>query len=398
MPLSQFLRTKKDKLQPSEKGPKGYISHAQLLVLFLLPLLATAAKAQEKDSLDKTPKPLLKVGTRLYGQYVIEPNAENTPNNRFELYKARISLDVAPTPWLSGQFDADLANAPAFKDVYINLKLIRWLKFKVGLFKKPFSGIELWSPKKLQVFWRGMINRRISDDLDYAGRDIGLMMHGKLPWKLSYKLGVFNGNGKLAEIDSGKDLAARLTWAPVKALTIAGNGSLKYRNPQGVDLTQKAIWAAGLDSEIRFWRLDLYLELLWAQNRQSQIASDHLGGILMATLKFKPFKKITLWPVLKAEFLDEDPTRTKNEALAVTAGLTARFSKILRLMLQGEIIEPRSESTIQRQKLIVLMLAFDYKQALGADFWRGDSPPAEGMPQNAPNEAIPPPTHISDVP
>ena len=113
--------------------------------------------------------------------------------------------------------DSGIATGTTFsglEDAYLNWDVSKKQAFEVrgGQFKVPFGRQELTSSERLQF-----VDRSIVTDEFVRGRDVGVQVAGLLvAKKLSYALGLFNGNGRNRPTnDNSKFLyAARVTFQP----------------------------------------------------------------------------------------------------------------------------------------------------------------------------------------
>jgi len=108
------------------------------------------------------------------------------------------------------------------QDAYLDTRFVPAARLRVGKFKTPFGIERLQSASDLVFVERGLPNNLVPN------RDLGIQLFGDLAdARISYALGVFNGvaDGGSADIDvnSGKDVAARLFFQPF----VKGDSALK---------------------------------------------------------------------------------------------------------------------------------------------------------------------------
>src|SRR5205814_9847024 len=107
------------------------------------------------------------------------------------------------------------------KDNYGNLKLRRWLEFKIGKFKIPFGMEETRSEDRLDY----AIKSPVSDTLA-PSRERGAMLHGSLLKgnRLDYEAGVFRFDGENSGIHGiptgGRTYVARITGEPLRYVSM----------------------------------------------------------------------------------------------------------------------------------------------------------------------------------
>ncbi len=116
-------------------------------------------------------------------------------------------------------------------EYWVNYRVGRWMNFKLGQFKTPFSienpispsVFETITPMSAPTSW--MIGG--SSPLMMpggAGRDLGLTMYGDIGKWVSYDLAVMNGAGRnKSEDNAWKDFVCRLTFHPFKQLNLGGS-------------------------------------------------------------------------------------------------------------------------------------------------------------------------------
>jgi hypothetical protein len=319
-----------------------------------------AKKKKKKGDKEAKAKPPVTFGAQVYAAYKL---SDVEPIHSFEIRRARLSLELDPVQWFCGQLEVDFSAGSPLKDAFGTLRLSRYFEVTAGQFKKPFSRIELMGARKLEFFRRGITNERIISDDGFGGRDLGVMVAGEVAM-LGYSLGVFNGNGTAAEFDSGKDFALRLTLEPVKFLELGVSGAMQYRNQPEMEWPRNDIWAAGVDARLRLKPVDVVLEALWAQGGTTARGPQRLGVVLYAVVDLKLTNDIELRPVLKTELLDDNLWKQNNLAFSMTAGANLRLWKMVRVMLQGELVLHEAASGIDEEKLVLLQLAFDHKFGL----------------------------------
>ena len=335
-------------------------------------LAGAGAEAPPDGAPEAAPQPAFEMprlrvrpGISVYGRYRV---FDEEPHHAFDVARSRVSLDVELGSWLEGQIDFEVSEAPGLRDGVIDLKPAKWLRFSVGQFKKPFSRVELTSRRDLPLYARGLVNSRLVEDYGHGDRDIGVSVHGKLGGA-RYELGVFNGSRRAIEIDSGKDVVARVTYDVLSELELGASGSLKVRNVPGVvyDETRQVIGAAGIDAALRRGPVEVVAEILWAQEGTPRQGPDHLGslgGIAFATWAFELSPWVQLAPVAKVELLDADLGRGDDLTFTALVGANLHLWEIVRVMVQGEGLWREAEvpdETARDEYALVAMVALDAK-------------------------------------
>ncbi len=294
--------------------------------------------------------------------------------NEFNIKRARLKLTWTPADWVYarlqlGDFQEFGEGTSLLKDAYIHLSPSKYLEVRVGLFKKPFSRLELKGSSALLVAERGIGNGVIveqyatsslnlvpnDDRLQYGDRDIGIQVSGRLiqSVKLDYEIGIFNGTGPvLTRKSNSKDAVLRITSTPSAWLKLGLNGSLKFFDKEEIkkagfagekdsSFLQNPGWATGADVLFEAFGVALHLEALVALDYRVIDLNNSLImngiAILSYTKKFKAPWKFALEPVFKMEILDPSSIYINDVVLLYSPGLNLYFGKWVRLMLHGEI-------------------------------------------------------------
>jgi phosphate-selective porin OprO/OprP len=116
------------------------------------------------------------------------------------------------------QLEAEVGSANPWRDVYVNYRQFGFVQLQGGKFKLPFSLDENTSSTNLDFVHRSRAASQLA-----PGRDIGVMVHGRLLKRmLGYEVGLFGHDGENARtVDSdrvhgGQTLAARATVQPFR--------------------------------------------------------------------------------------------------------------------------------------------------------------------------------------
>ncbi len=154
------------------------------------------------------------------------------------------------------------------KDAYLRLTFDPSFRATFGQFKRPFDVFELTSSTQILVVERaggirgvdacGSVGgacsySRLTEKLEYADRDIGLMLDGVLgnndEWK--YMVSVTNGAGSNDEEENdAKSYSGRAEFTPLEGLTIASHiGIHDYIDESGVEPEDEYAFAYGGDVE-----------------------------------------------------------------------------------------------------------------------------------------------------
>lgn len=203
----------------------------------------SSINAQEKKKLIGD---YLSIGGWMNIQYDYERQLQNDQEtlseiNAFNVRRARLDIKGNINPYLEFRLQGDFAASPKMVDGFVKVKLAKYFNIQAGQFKIPFTFENPQSPLTLEGIEYAQVISKLSGYSDVCnvssysgGRDVGLMFYGDLfhferngkeiPI-LTYKLGVFNGNGmNKKDANLGKDLAASIEVCPgVKGLVLAAS-------------------------------------------------------------------------------------------------------------------------------------------------------------------------------
>jgi phosphate-selective porin len=146
----------------------------------------------------------------------------NSGPTSFQVYRARFGLEGEIVKNISFKVVVDAVKSPILVDAMIDFNLIKGGFLRAGQFKVPFSQENLISASQLDTINFAQVVTKLvpGRDIKASGRDIGVMADYK--WgTLEGMVGLFNGQGiNTVDLDAKKDIAARLTWAPLSYLSV----------------------------------------------------------------------------------------------------------------------------------------------------------------------------------
>ncbi len=250
------------------------------------------------------------------------------------------------------------------KDCYGEVRLAPEFRVRAGQFKKPFSRLRLESPWRLLVPERGLLNDYFVNQLHlgdlagsgaaqhaggYGGRDLGVMLHGRLErlLDLGYAVGYFNAPGFFAGHESShRDIVARLEFKPLQALNLGLDATAKNFSEKQ---SRQQLWVSmlGLDAELKLADLTLQLEAVFGDNpvlysRLPAGGGDyHLGGgkvwggHALVAYRVRLSDDMELTPAVMVEAL-EPSTSVSGEGLRLAGALNLDFAPGARLILFAE--------------------------------------------------------------
>lgn len=229
---------------------------AALLVLAGLAaaLAAAPTSARAQGAGDEGPE--IRVGGLLRTGLLTGP-ASLGRTDGFRIHDARLrasgKIGIVFDWFVQGEWDTG-ADRFRLLDARLSLPVVPELALELGQFKAPF-GREVLKGKGEIVF----LERAQASQLLAPGRQVGAQLSGRaLDDRLTYRGGLFNGNGRRLENDNDAFLwAARVQYNTVGAaefydeLVVEVGGDLAYSSDDGVDL------AARLDRPVGGGPVDL---------------------------------------------------------------------------------------------------------------------------------------------
>ena len=314
-----------------------------------------ASPVQQEAQEDAFPK--FEVGARLIAgaewitTHPSDEQEENDSRQPFFLKQARVKLRARLTDRIYMSFSADLEGKPPIRSAFLDAKFKRYLRLRVGRFKRPISRIELTSVGDLPFPDRGIFNASLIERAGWGDRALGLMVHGKVKRpKLRYYLALMNAAPTI-DVDDlqrlrGVDLLARVEYRPLRSLSIGINGGHKTREAR-VDGPNLSMFGVGGDVKLALGDFTAVVEVLAAQNPfppAPPLVADRSPWALVtmgyATYDLRLSNEATLQPVLATEWVDTDLDVSEDEALRMLAGVNLLWLEDLRIMPRVEIVRP----------------------------------------------------------
>jgi len=202
--------------------------------------------AQAYADTTKPEKPQVGIHGYVQFHWLLDGKSGKVPNNEFLLRRARLKIEPTITQNLSAALEIDFGKSKiSTKDIYIEYKVSKALRFTLGQHKMPFNREQLVSGAKLLFIERTSVNDEF-DKRKWVGRDIGLSVSGKLVRsegvEVIYHAGIFNGTQGSQEFNNAKQYAERVTVDITKSFSVGVNSSQKTDS-----VTAKVLTAHGID-------------------------------------------------------------------------------------------------------------------------------------------------------
>ena len=237
-----------------------------IVVMFALTSLSTI-NAQEKKKLIGD---YLSISGWMNIQYDYESQLSNDAAtldqiNTFNVRRARLDFKGNLCKNVEFRVQGDLAGTPKLVDGFVKIKLQKYFNIQVGQFKIPFTFENPQSPLTLEGIEYAQVISKLSGYSDISGvttysggRDVGVMIYGnvfkferngkEIPI-LTYKLGMFNGNGmNKKDANTLKDIAGSVEVCPgVEGLMLAASyyGGNYYLSATGNDNANRDRFTVG---------------------------------------------------------------------------------------------------------------------------------------------------------
>lgn len=337
-----------------------------VVVVFALLALATVPAAAQVRVADG-------VSVRLSGRVHTQLNTTSVAgasSTEFLVRRARVSATVTVSDLVSGKVEPDFGKGKVtLMDAYLRLSFDPRFRLTLGQFKRPFDLFELTSSSQILVVERAGGVRgiyactgpggvctlsRLTEKLQYAGRDIGVLADGRLAGgRVSYAVSVTNGTGANAEDENGnKSFTGRLTVEVAPNVTVSGNvGAHDYVHPTSG--TNRYATALGGDVEIGSFSQGLHVQAgaIAGENWRVPVGTENAANFLTAQgiLSYRvpvahPY--ITgVEPVFRVSWGDPDTDTDGDQGFLFTPGLMLHFGGRNKIAVNADIWSPNSGDT-----------------------------------------------------
>ena len=325
-----------------------------IVMMFALASLSTI-NAQEKKSLIGD---YLSISGWMNIQYDYERQLQNDgvtldEINTFNVRRARLDFKGNISKNVEFRVQADVAGSPKLVDGFVKIKLQKYFNIQVGQFKIPFTFENPQSPLTLEGVEYAQVISKLSGYSDMSGvktysggRDVGVMIYGnffsfehdgkEIPI-LTYKLGVFNGNGmNNKDANLAKDIAASIEVCPgVKGLMLATSyyGGNYYLNSDERNANRDRFTVGGKYENGRLTVRSEYIVGKTEMSGNDGIYTLNSDGFYVAGGYWFNVKSQKIRPVARYDFLRQDIENPEMNSPYYMVGIDWWPYKNLRLLV-----------------------------------------------------------------
>ncbi|MCC7263263.1 MAG: hypothetical protein IT369_12160, partial [Candidatus Latescibacteria bacterium] len=281
------------------------------------------------------------------GEFMDAGDSRFTKDNRFLLRRARLNAQGSFAEGFDFRVEVELGGTSTalrgqMTDGYGLWNRHPGLTIRAGQFKTPFGYEQLMGDPVLFTIERSLANDRLT-----LSRQVGVQVSGS-QWqkRLSYAVGLFNGNGVNNGANDGEDFlyVARLTGIPAQGKMggrefkwSAGAGAYSSKDGgvtlSGLGFDSDATGAKdniligkrhglGLDTQVHLGAFDLWVEYLNGTfEADNQVPADKLtaaGSYAQLAYFVRPSK---LQAVLKYEIFDPNTDKDKDDTTTLLLGV-----------------------------------------------------------------------------
>ena len=333
----------------------------KFLLLFVVMIFASLStiSAQEKKSLIGD---YLSISGWMNIQYDYERQLSNDgltldEINTFNVRRARLDFKGNISKNLEFRVQADVAGTPKLVDGFVKIKLDKCFNIQVGQFKIPFTFENPQSPLTLEGIEYAQVISKLSGYSDMSGvktysggRDVGVMIYGnffsferdgkEIPI-LTYKLGVFNGNGmNNKDANTLKDIAASIEVCPgVKGLMLAASyyDGNYYLNDNEKNANRDRLTFGGKYENGRLTVRSEYITGKTEMANKDGIYTLNSDGFYVAGGYWFNIKSQKIRPVARYDFLRQDIKNPEKNSTYYMVGIDWWPYKNLRLLVNYTI-------------------------------------------------------------
>lgn len=297
-------------------------------LILLVGFLFYPLTAEDKpDSAGITASKVLK----LNGYTQIQAGAWSRSNDTFQVRRARFVLSGEIIKKLTYRVTADLVKSPALIEAQIDFALRDFISFRAGQFLIPFSAESVTSISLIDTINRSQVVDKLAPgrDNNSLGRDVGIAVYGRLS-HFEYTVGLFNGSGvNKADNNEHKDFASRVTFRPLKFLSLGGS---VYRGRNFVSEASPLVKRNKEGLEVM-----LFLDRFSVKSEYIQAVDGNIrrAGWYIQASQFLLKEKVQA--VAKYDFLDLDKSVAVDASENITLGINWFLSGRTKIQANYEI-------------------------------------------------------------
>lgn len=260
-------------------------------ILTLVSAVCLAASALPADAQElKAPK----ISGLVNARYSYDDNAEST--HGFDIRRVRLAADGVLSDKFDYKFQAEYETSVKVIDAYIRWKISPMLNVQIGEYKVQYSQETLYGPATWLTIENPAAVARLNGYNDLSGqksngRDVGVTLYGDLPGRLlSYRIGVFNGNGINTKDDNNKKDFAALVWLrPVDHLALSVGQYLGHYGTRGDEKTRNR---TSVGAEWKDRHLTIRSEYLYGKTDRQKSDGAYLTVAYFAKPKLQPLVSV----------------------------------------------------------------------------------------------------------
>lgn len=347
--LARALTRVENALAREERRPEPEAGSVESDLVDLLAELRIYLTRAEELEASQQESPITITG-QLHSQFSTA-SSDVAVTSEFGIRRARITAALEINDLVTGKIQPDFgAGKISLKDAYFKLSFHPAFRVTVGQFKRPFDAFALTSSTKTLVIENAGTIRGVDTcagpggicsydrfvvKLGYGERDTGLLFDGELTPRWTYMASVTNGEGaNHAESNGTKSYGARLEYAAMAGLTLAGNvAQHDYEND--IDEQRTHAFAYGVDVEWGSYGKPGWHVVAGATAGENWMHLDEAGkpgtfrtGQAIVT-HYWPLPGTSqlsgIEPIGRVSWGDPDRERTDDAELFTTAGVVIHF-------------------------------------------------------------------------
>jgi len=315
--------------------------------------------------------------------------ANATENDGWRMQRLFLRAVARPRKWIQGRLLLDFAELRwgsrrgTVKLAYVDIKPLPRTRLTVGLFKRPYSLLELLPIAEFEFADVGPTDDAIKE-LSFGGRDMGAMVQVEplavKRW-LNVSAGVYSGDAEGRFSSFAGLVAARAESRAVRVLRLGADVSWRPRRTQayvedtvdyrGVDFLDRGAAVSG-DVTLNVGRIEVRAEGLYGKrvdmrSRYNDGTGFYVGdcpggrchwvaGWGLMTYRFPVGKRSVLMPAVRAEWLEMNREQHAGKRTFLTGALNCDVTPDLRLLvdLTWRHVQPQSLALEQLNEFVTL--------------------------------------------